>query len=227
MTVIADNLEKIRERIRRYELKYHRAQGSVRLLAASKGRSIAEIRSAMDGGQRDFGENYLQEAAAKMEILNDPSVCWHFIGPVQSNKCRGIAARFAWVHSLDRMKIARRLNDMRPDAAPPLNVCIEINISGETTKSGVAPEKLPGLAEAISGMPRLRLRGLMAMPEPAADIAAQRGPLRRLFELYTQLQAKGLPLDTLSAGTTDDMEAAIAEGSTLVRIGTAIFGPRP
>ena len=226
MTDIAGNLEKIRERIRLAERQYHRKPGSVRLLAVSKGRSAVEIHTAAACEQRDFGENYLQEAVTKMAALNNSGIRWHFIGQVQSNKTRAIAERFDWVHSLDRIKIATRLNDMRPATAPPLNVCLEINISAEPTKSGINPKALRELAAAISGMPHLRLRGLMTMPRPCDDFAGQRIPFHRLRDYFDGLNADGLQLDTLSMGTTDDMEAAIAEGSTMVRIGTAIFGPR-
>lgn len=227
MTDIAGNLEKIRTRIRQAEHQYHRTPGSVGLLVVSKSRSVAEIRAAMACGHRDFGENYLQEAITKMNTLDDAEICWHFIGPIQSNKTRAIAERFTWVHSLDRIKIARRLNDMRPAATPPLNVCIEINISDEPTKSGISPDTLQPFAVAISKMPRLRLRGLMAMPKPCADFAGQRCAFQLMYDCFAGLLADNLQLDTLSMGTTEDMEAAIAEGSTMVRIGTAIFGTRP
>ena len=226
MTDVAGNLEKLREKIRLAERQYHRKPGSVRLLAVSKSRSAVEIHTAVACEQMDFGENYLQEAVTKMAALDNSGIRWHFIGPVQSNKTRAIAERFEWVHSLDRIKIATRLNDMRPATAPPLNVCLEINISAEPTKSGINPEALSELAAAISGMPRLRLRGLMTMPKPCNDFAGQRSAFHRLRDYYDGLKAEGLQLDTLSMGTTDDMEAAIAEGSTMVRIGTAIFGPR-
>ncbi|MBF8268420.1 MAG: Pyridoxal phosphate homeostasis protein [Gammaproteobacteria bacterium] len=227
MTDIAVNLEKIRARIRQAEQQYHRPPGSVGLLAVSKSRSADEILSAMACGQREFGENYLQEAIPKMDALDAAEVRWHFIGPIQSNKCRAIAERFAWVHSLDRIKVAQRLNDMRPATAPPLNICIEVNISDESTKAGISPEDLPAFAVAINKLPHVRLRGLMAMPKPCSDFTGQRNAFQRLYECYAGLNAEGMQLDTLSMGTTDDMEAAIAEGSTMVRIGTAIFGPRP
>ena len=227
MADISGNLAKIRERIRLAERQYHRKPGSVRLLAVSKGRSVAEIESALAGGQLEYGENYLQEAVTKMASLVNAGIGWHFIGPVQSNKCRAIAERFAWIHSVDRLKIARRLNNLRPAAAPPLNICIEINIDNEPGKSGIKPEDLRSFAAEINTLPRLRLRGLMAMPKPDADFINQRSSFHRMYDYFVGLNANNFQLDTLSMGTTDDMEAAIAEGSTLVRIGTAIFGPRP
>jgi pyridoxal phosphate enzyme (YggS family) len=226
MPDVAGNLAQVRDQIRRFELQYQRQPGAVRLLAVSKGQSSAAIRTAAASGQRDFGENYLQEARAKIEELQAQDLDWHFIGQIQSNKCRAIAEHFAWVHSLDRIRIARRLNDMRPAGAPPLNVCIEINISNQPTKSGIDPGGVREFAQQIRDLPRLRLRGLMSMPQPGSGLTSQREPMRRLYECYMQLVTSGFQLDTLSMGTTEDMEAAIAEGSTLVRIGTAIFGPR-
>jgi len=224
MNDIARRLQATRERIRAMEQRYGRP-GAVTLVAVSKTRAAAEIEAAAACGQTDFGENYLQEALAKMTACR-PALTWHFIGPVQSNKTRDVAARFAWVHALDREKIARRLDAARPAALPPLNVCLEVNISGEASKSGVAPGEIGALATAVAGLPRLRLRGLMTMPAPATEFEAQRRPFRRLRELFESLRADGHALDTLSMGTSGDMEAAIAEGATMVRIGTAIFGPR-
>ena len=224
---ITANLDTIRRRIAISEQQYHRDPGSVRLLAVTKGRTVQEIRTALECGQLDFGENYLQEAVSKMPALDIPAINWHFIGPIQANKTRAIAEKFAWVHSLDRIKIARRLNDMRPDGQPGLNVCIELNLDNEASKSGITPAELNDFAAEIRTLSRLNLRGLMAMPEPCADFERQRYSFRRLYELYLQLKAESCPLDTLSMGTSNDMEAAIAEGATMVRIGTAIFGPRP
>ena len=226
MQDITANLEMVRNRIIAAELRYHRQPGSVKLLAVSKTRSETEIRTALACGQLDFGENYLQEAAAKMADLAEPRICWHFIGPIQANKTRSIAEKFAWVHSIDRIKIARRLNEMRPDGLPDLNVCIELNIDNEPAKSGILPPQLLDFAAEFRNFPRLKLRGLMAMPKPSNDFERQRDAFHRLYEYYRQLQSEDFPVDTLSMGTSNDMEAAIAEGSTIVRIGTAIFGPR-
>lgn len=226
MKSIAQNLQSIYERIHGAEQKYGRAAGSVALLAVSKTHPAEKIRAAVACGQRQFGENYLQEALRKIPEIHAPGLVWHFIGPIQSNKTRGIAEHFSWVHSVDRIKIARRLNDMRPGSLPPLNICIQVNISGEATKSGIATDGLAVMAAQINELSRLRLRGLMAMPEATEDITAQRRVFRTMREYLEQLRAAGYPLDTLSMGTTQDMEAAIAEGATIVRIGTAIFGPR-
>ncbi len=191
------------------------------------------MREAFDAGQRDFGENYVQEALAKITELADlkansgDPIRWHLIGPLQSNKAREVAANFDWVHSVDRMKLAQRLSDLRPPTLAPLQVCLQVNISGEDSKSGVAPEATLALAREVAGLPGLKLRGLMAIPEPAADLAAQRAPHRALRKLLEALNAEGLDLDTLSIGMSADLEAAVAEGATWVRIGTAIFGSRP
>jgi pyridoxal phosphate enzyme (YggS family) len=188
------------------------------------------VRAAHGAGQRAFGENYVQEALAKMEALADlrAQTEWHFIGPLQSNKTRPVAESFDWVHSVDRLRIAQRLAEQRPAWLPPLNLCLQVNVSGEASKSGVAPAELPALAEAVAALPaaRVRLAGLMSIPEPSADAAAQRAAHRRLRELRDDLQARGLALGTLSMGMSGDLEAAVAEGSTLVRVGTAIFGAR-
>jgi pyridoxal phosphate enzyme (YggS family) len=226
MKNIGESLDLIRERIRLAEQKYGRKPGSVRLLAVSKTRPVDDILNAREHGQFDFGENYVQEAADKIPAINDPRLIWHFIGPVQSNKTRQIAAWFHWVHSVDRLKIARRLNDARPDQLPPLNICIQVNISNEPTKSGVSPDQLPQLAADCRNLPRLRLRGLMALPEPAAGTEQQRIAFRQVKQLLDSMNTAAQPLDTLSMGTTQDMEAAIAEGATIVRIGTALFGAR-
>lgn len=223
----AEGLYQVRERIHAAERRYGRESGSVTLLAVSKQQPIEAIRAVAAAGQHRFGENYLQDALPKIEALSDEELEWHFIGPLQSNKTRPVAEQFAWVHSVDRLKIARRLSEQRPDTLPPLNVCLQVNVSGESSKSGVEPEQLPELAAAVAELPRLRLRGLMAIPAPGEDFAEQRRACARLRDCQERLIAAGLALDTLSIGMSDDLEAAIAEGSTLVRIGTAIFGPRP
>ena len=199
------------------------------LLAVSKTCPGVSVRAAFDAGQRDFGENYVQEALAKIAELADirDQLRWHLIGPLQSNKAREVAANFDWVHAVDRMKLAQRLSDLRPPAMAPLQVCLQVNISGEDSKSGVAPAAALALAREVAALPRLKLRGLMAIPEPAADLAAQRAPHRALRELLEAMNAEGLGLDTLSIGMSADLEAAVAEGATWVRIGTAIFGSRP
>ena len=227
MKNMAQAFASVTDSIRDAEHEFGRTPRSVALLAVSKLQSAREIREAAALGQKDFGENYAQEALEKIGALDDPGLCWHFIGPVQSNKTRDIALNFQWVHSVDRARIARRLDAGRPEGRPPLNVCIQMNIDAEDTKSGVSPEKLHALAAEVASLPRLRLRGLMALPAPAAGFEAQRRPFRRLREHLEELNREGFVLDTLSMGTTADLRAAIAEGSTLVRIGTGLFGPRP
>jgi len=227
VTTVAENLARVRNQITTFAARYGRAADDVRLVAVSKTKSAALVREALTAGQRDFGENQLQDALTKIDALADPAPCWHFIGPVQSNKTRPVAERFSWVHSIDRLKIARRLSAQRPDALPALNICVQVNISGEESKSGVAPAELSALAREVATLPRLRLRGLMAVPAPCATLAGQRAPFARLRGLLETLNAEGFDLDTLSMGMTDDLEAAIAEGATMVRIGTAIFGARP
>jgi pyridoxal phosphate enzyme (YggS family) len=219
-------LAAVRERITTAERRFNRTPGSVALLAVSKTRSTDEIRACASLGQRSFGENYLQEALGKITALAELPIEWHFIGPIQSNKCRDIATHFDWVHSVDRLKIARLLNDHRPAGHAPLNICVQVNVSGESSKSGCTPDELPALASAVAALPHLRLRGLMTIPAPAASFEEQSQPLHRLREAFELLRQRGLALDTLSMGMSDDLEAAIAEGSTLVRIGTALFGPR-
>lgn len=214
------------ERIARAEARFGRAPGSVGLVAVSKSRSAEEIRALAEAGQRRFGENYLQEALGKLEALEGQPLEWHFIGALQSNKTAGVAARFHWVHTVDRAKIARRLSEQRPPTLPPLQVCIEVNVSGEASKSGVAPAELAALAGEVAGLPRLRLRGLMALPAPSEDFEQQRAAFRHLAGLLAGLREAGHELDTLSMGTTGDLEAAVAEGATLVRVGTGVFGPR-
>ena len=226
MTTVANRLSALRRRIGELERRWGRAEGSVRLLAVSKTKSAEAVREAFEAGQRDFGENQLQDALGKLDPLSELPLSWHFIGHVQSNKTRDIAARFDWVQSIDRERVAVRLNDHRPARLPPLNVCIQVNISEEASKSGLAPEAVPALARRILALPRLRLRGLMAIPRSEPDFGAQRHPFGRMRELLGALELDGSDVDTLSIGMTDDMEAAIAEGATMVRIGTAIFGPR-
>jgi PLP dependent protein len=223
MSTIAENIAKVRERIREAAQASRRDPEAVGLLAVSKTKPAAAIREASACGQRDFGENYLQEALAKQLELADLDLTWHFIGPIQSNKTKAIAEHFHWVHSVDRLKIAQRLSEQRPAHLPPLNICLQVNVSGEASKSGCAPEDLPALAQAVTQLPRLRLRGLMTIPEPSDDPRAQREPLARLRQLRDSLNAN---LDTLSMGMSQDLEAAIAEGATWVRIGTALFGAR-
>ncbi len=198
-------------------------------MSVSKTCPAVSVRAAFDAGERDFGENYVQEALAKIAELDDlrPAVRWHLIGPLQSNKTREVATNFDWVHSVDRLKLAQRLSDQRPADLAPLQVCLQVNISGEDSKSGVPPCDALALARAVAALPRLRLRGLMAIPEPAADLESQRVPHRALRELRAAMNADGLALDTLSIGMSADLEAAIAEGANWVRVGTAIFGSRP
>ena len=228
MSSIAANLQQVRERITRSCDAAGRDAQSVTLLAVTKTFGATPVREAHAAGQCDFGENYVQEALAKIEALADlrPQLQWHFIGPLQSNKTRPVAEAFDWVHSVDRLKIAQRLSEQRPAGLPPLQVCLQVNVSGEASKSGVAPAELPPLAQAVAALPRLRLRGLMSIPEPAEGLAAQRAPHRQLRELLAALNAQGLALDTLSMGMSADLEAAVLEGATLVRVGTAIFGAR-
>lgn len=227
MTTASARLQQVVSRIRDAEQRYRRVPGSVTLLAVSKLHPASAIAELAAAGQQRFGENYLQEALDKMAALAGLDLEWHFIGPIQANKTRGIASRFAWVHSVDRLKIAQRLSRQRPDGQPPLNICLEVNISGEASKSGVVPAQLLELATAVAELPRLRLRGLMAIPAPSEDFAEQRRACARLRECQQTLRDAGFELDTLSMGMSADLEAAIAEGATLVRIGTALFGPRP
>ena len=223
MSTIAKNIAKVRTRIREAAQACGRDPQTVGLLAVSKTKPAAAVREAHACGQRDFGENYLQEALNKQAELSDLALTWHFIGPIQSNKTRPIAEHFAWVHSVDRLKIAQRLSEQRPTQMPPLNICLQVNVSGEASKSGCTPDELPALAEAVSQLPNLRLRGLMTIPEPTSDVAQQHAACARLRQLRDDLN---LELDVLSMGMSDDLEAAIAEGATWVRIGTALFGAR-
>ena len=228
MSVIAANLQAVRNDIAAAAQQAGRPVADVTLLAVSKTVSAARVREAFDAGQRAFGENYVQEGLEKIAALDAlrSQIQWHFIGPLQSNKTRPVAEQFDWVHAVDRLKIAERLSAQRPAGLPPLQVCIQVNISNEDTKSGVAPAEVPALAQAIAALPNLELRGLMAIPAPAADPDAQRHPFAALHALLDQLRQSGLKVDTLSMGMSADMDAAIAEGATLVRIGTAIFGAR-
>jgi pyridoxal phosphate enzyme (YggS family) len=227
---ISAQLAQVRESIAEAARGAGRAPESVTLLAVSKTFGPEAVIEAADAGQREFGENYVQEALDKIAAVKarrpDLDLIWHFIGPLQSNKTRPVAEQVDWVHSVDRLKIAQRLSDQRPDSLPPLNICLQVNVSGEASKSGVAPEELPALASAVTGLPRLRLRGLMAIPEPEDDPVLQRRPFALLWDLQQQLSADGILTDTLSMGMSADMAAAIAEGATVVRIGTAIFGQR-
>ena len=226
---LPESLASARERLRRALEDAGRSPTSATLLAVSKTKPAEMLREAWQHGQREFGENYLQEALDKQASLEDlDGIVWHFIGPLQSNKTRAVAEQFAWVHSVDRLKIAKRLSEQRPAALPPLNVCLQVNISREATKSGVLPEGTLVLAQEIAALPGLALRGLMAIPAPAETLEAQRQPLAALRQLLEELQAAlpEAPLDTLSMGMSDDLEAAVLEGATLVRLGTAIFGAR-
>ena len=226
MTQIQDKLQIIGTEIKSAVEQYKREENSVQLLAVSKRHPVEAIEEAYHAGQIAFGENYVQELVEKAEALYKLNIEWHFIGPLQSNKTKQIAAVASWVHTIDRLKIAQRLNDQRPEILPPLSVCIQVNISGEESKSGVIGDELTELAQQISKMPRLRLRGLMAIPAPTSDFIKQREVFTEVTALKDQLNQRGYDLDTLSMGMSGDMEAAIAEGATIVRIGTAIFGAR-
>ena len=233
MTAIASNLQATHAAIEQAVAAVQRRADEVQLLAVSKAFSAIEIRTAYQAGQFAFGESYVQEALDKIAVLRDLPLQWHFIGPIQSNKSRAIAENFSWVHSVDRLKIAERLSVQRPPNLPALNVCLQVNVSGEASKGGVAPDELAVLAHGVARLPRLKLRGLMAIPAPvsgslcASDaLEAQRKPFARLREMSQQLNRSGMALDTLSMGMSDDLVAAVMEGATIVRIGTAIFGYR-
>ena len=226
MTAIASNLQAVHRDIAQAARMAQRRVEDVALLAVSKTFSAAVVREAYEAGQRAFGESYVQEALEKIAALRDLALEWHFIGPIQSNKTRAIAENFSWVHSVDRLKIAERLSAQRPQNLPPLNVCIQVNVSGENSKGGVASDELAELAQAVARLPHLSLRGLMAIPAPVEGLEEQRKPFAQLRELMRQLNAQGLGLDTLSMGMSHDLEAAVLEGATIVRVGTAIFGQR-
>ena len=226
MPTITENIQLVCERIEKIKLRYQRSDETVKLLAVSKTQGIDKITQAYEAGLRDFGENFLQDALLKIQSLSSLNLCWHFIGPIQSNKTRDIARHFDWVHSVDRIKIAKRLNDQRPDSTPPLNVCIQVNHSREASKSGILLSEVPALCQQIENLKHLKLRGLMSIPAPATDFDQQRAIFRPLADLFNQLREDHQTLDTLSIGMSADFEAAIAEGSTLVRVGTGIFGPR-
>jgi hypothetical protein len=226
MSAIADNLQAVQARIGDAAALAGRSPESIRLLAVSKTWPLASVLEAADAGQRAFGENYVQEGIDKITATAGRGLEWHFIGPLQSNKSRAVAEHFDWVHSIERLKIAERLSAQRPATLPPLQVCIQVNVSGEASKSGCAPDEALALCQAVAALPGLQLRGLMAIPEPTDDPAAQRAPFRQVREIYDHIRAAGLPLDTLSMGMSHDLEAAVAEGATIVRIGTAIFGER-
>lgn len=226
MSTIASNLQVVRSRIAAAARAAGREPGDVALLAVSKTFAAAEVRAAHAAGQCEFGENYVQEAVAKIVALSALPLVWHYIGPIQSNKTRAIAEHFDWVHTVAREKIALRLAEARPAGRQPLDICIQVNVSGEQSKSGVAPEAVRPLAEAVRALPRLRLRGLMAIPEPGGDTSLQRRRFAGLRRMLEQLNAAGFGLDTLSMGMSQDLEAAVMEGATIVRIGTAIFGER-
>ncbi len=226
MTAIADNIERIRTTIDEAAREAGRDPAAITLVAVSKKQPAAAIRAAHAAGLRDFGESYLQEALAKREALAALDARWHFIGPIQSNKTRAIAERFDWVHSVDRFKIARRLAEQRPGHRPALSVCLQVNLDGEASKSGLAPEELPGAMERVAGLEGIRVRGLMAIPRPRRDFAAQRTAFARLRGLQEDLVARGHALDALSMGMSGDYRAAVLEGATHLRIGSALFGAR-
>ena len=226
MSAIASNLQAVRARIAKAAMAAGRRPEEVDLLAVSKTWPVDCVIEAARAGQRAFGENYVQEGVAKVLATVDLDLAWHFIGPLQSNKTRPVAEHFAWVHTIDRFKIAERLSAQRPPALSALQVCVQVNVSGEASKSGCAPEEAPALCRAVAMLPRLHLRGLMAIPEATDDLAAQRAAFSRLRDVYNATRAAGLPLDTLSMGMSHDLEAAVTEGATIVRIGTAIFGER-
>lgn len=226
MASITENISSVRQQIADSARAAGRSPDAVRLLAVSKTQGPEQVREAFAAGQRDFGENYVQEALAKITALPLPDIRWHFIGPIQSNKTREIAAHFDWVHSVDRVRIAQRLDAQRPAGKPPLNVCIQVNLSGEESKSGITLAEVEPVCSSISKLAHLRLRGLMAIPAPCADHDEQRRVFRPLTELLNSLRSRYPTLDTISTGMSGDFDAAIAEGSTIVRVGSAIFGAR-
>jgi len=226
MTTITDNLQQVNTRIHAACLQWGRDPATVQLLAVSKTFASDAVVQAYAAGQTAFGENYIQEAVEKIQVLAHLPLVWHCTGPIQSNKTRLVAEHFAWVHTVDRVKIAQRLSEQRPPHLPPLNVCIQVNVDGGSTKSGVVPGDALALAQAVVALPRLRLRGLMCIPEPAPDFIAGCGLFMRATGLFNDLNQAGLALDTLSMGMSADLEAAIASGSTMVRVGSAVFGAR-
>ena len=226
MTTISANLQAVITRIEDAARQFGRNPDGISLLAVSKTWAASDVREAALAGQKSFGENYVQEGIDKARSLESLGLEWHFIGPLQSNKTRPVAETFDWVHAVDRLKIAERLSEQRPENLPALQACIQVNVSGEQTKSGVSLDEAAALAHRVAALPRIRLRGLMAIPEPVEDFAEQRIAFRRLREAFEQLNKEGLSLDTLSMGMSHDLEAAIAEGATMVRVGTAIFGER-
>lgn len=225
MNTLIHKLKYIRTRIQQAELSYHRPTNSVLLLAVSKTKPAALIAEAYQAGQRHFGENYVQEAVNKQQALGAFDITWHFIGPIQSNKTKVIARHFDWVHSVDKLKIAQRLSEQRPAHLAPLNICLQVNISDEASKSGLHLHELAELCEQVVTLPNIKLRGVMAIPAPSNGFEQQCQPYKRLYQAVKQLNKP--ELDTFSFGMSDDLEAAIAEGSTIVRIGTALFGTRP
>lgn len=226
MSTIAQNLANVTQRIHTAALEARRDPGDIQILAVSKAHSADRIRQAYEAGLRHFGESYLQEALPKMAALDDLPLQWHFIGPIQSNKTKAIAEHFHWVHSVDRLKIASRLSEQRPARLKPLNICIQVNISIESTKSGIVHQAVAEFADQLGGLSRLRLRGLMAIPQKTTDIQQQRQAFAQLRRMFNDLNQQGYALDTLSMGMTDDLEAAVLEGSTMVRVGTGLFGKR-
>lgn len=229
MPNLAENITLVVQNIKRVSTLVGRNANTINIVAASKGQTAAAIREAYRAGVHHFGENYVQEALGKIEVLSDLDISWHFIGPIQSNKTATIARHFHWVHSVDRLRIAERLSRQRPPELPPLQVCLQVNVDGEASKSGVSPRQLPELAEAVCALPNLRLRGLMAIPRSRVNQKEQAIPLRELAQLLNKLKSRSprlAGLDTLSMGMSEDLAAAVAEGATLVRVGTAIFGPR-
>jgi hypothetical protein len=223
---LQDNIAKLLQRLRLEAQKSQRISEDIQLLAVSKSQPVEAIRAAFQCGLRQFGESYLQEALEKIAALQDLPLCWHFIGPIQSNKARAIAEHFDWVHSVDRVKVARRLSQYRPADKPPLQICLQVNISAEASKSGVSPQALPQLVKEVLPLAGLQLRGLMAIPAPSAELEQQRAAFAQVRMALQQLRGLAPDLDTLSMGMSDDMEAAIAEGATIVRVGSAIFGAR-
>jgi PLP dependent protein len=226
VTQITDHLHEVRDRVKKAASAAGRAADEIRIVAVSKKHPVTAIEAAYSAGQRDFGENFVQEAVPKIESLEQSDICWHFIGSIQANKTRDVARFFDWVHTVDRLKIAKRLNDQRPHYAAPLNICIQVNLAEEPQKGGVAADEVGALVEAVCDLSRLRLRGLMTMPPADADADTIEALFLELARMRSSLVTRGFELDTLSMGMSADLEAAVSCGSTMVRIGTAIFGPR-